>query len=207
MLILVGMAIVETGTRSIVRIASTVSGSTGKWSHVVGLTVFLNLSKYTESTLRWNQTGNNFLRHVFRGSSQQVLELDRTEFLDDGALFADALMEAFLEFVQLALLFVQILDQPPSSFLHLMKSPLESLNNASHRALDLPSVLGVPNVVRDEFLNGFLPLFLQKGLVTHDFQLVHQSVDILNQDVISSNQHFFLLLMSLTFICILSHGS
>ena len=121
---LILLATVEAGARSTVRIASTVSRSTGEWSHIVGLTIFLNLSKYAESTLRRDQTGNNFLRHIFRGSSQQVLELDRTEFLNDGTLLADALMETFLKFVQFALLFVQILDQPPSSFLHLMKSPL-----------------------------------------------------------------------------------
>ena len=110
-------------------------------------------------------------------------------------------MEAFLKFIQLALLFIQILYQPPSSFLHLMKPPLHVYNDASHWAFNLPSVLGVPNVVSDELLNSFLPLVLQQRLVTHDFQLVHQSVDVLDQDVITRDQYLLLLLISLAFIC------
>ena len=88
-----------------------------------------------------------------------------------------------------------------------MKSSLKSFDDASHWAFNLPSVLGMPNVVSDEFLNSFLPLVLQQRLVTHDFQLVHQSVDVLDQDVITCDQHLLLLLMSLAFICCLVCGS
>ena len=73
MLVLMGMAIVEARTWSTVRIACAVSRCTGKNIHVVGLAIFLNLGKYTKSTLRWNETRNNFLSHILRWSSQQIL--------------------------------------------------------------------------------------------------------------------------------------
>ena len=76
MLILVALTMVEAGTRSAVRIASTVSRASGKRIHIVCLAIFLNLSKYTKSTLRWNEARNNFLCNIFSRSSQQVLELD-----------------------------------------------------------------------------------------------------------------------------------
>lgn len=66
MLVLIGMAIVEALARSTMRIACTVSRCTGEWIHVVSLTIFLHLGKHTKSTLRWNETRNNFLSHILR---------------------------------------------------------------------------------------------------------------------------------------------
>ena len=54
----------------------------------------------------------------------------------------------------------------------------------------------------DELLNSFLPGVLQHLLFTHDLQLIHHSVHILDQDVITCNQN--LLLRSLTLATVLS---
>jgi len=51
----------------------------------------------------------------------------------------------------------------------------------------------MPNVVRDELFNRLLPLFLEQALFTHNFQLIHESVNVLNQDVIACDQHLLLL--------------
>jgi hypothetical protein len=50
----------------------------------------------------------------------------------------------------------------------------------------------VPDIVSDEFFNGFLPLFLQQPLIIHHSQLVHQAINVLNQNVVSCNQHLLL---------------
>lgn len=81
-----------------------------------------------------------------------------------------------------------------------MEAPLKSLNDSSHWTFHLPSVLRVPHVVSDEFLDSLLPLFLQKRLISHDLQLVHQSVNVLDENVISSDKDLLLLLIGLVFV-------
>jgi len=157
------------------------------------LAELLHLGKHTKSALRRNETGNNFLSHVLGGRSQQVFQLDRTELLDYRALLADALVEALLELVELTLLLIEVFNQTTASFLHFVKTTLKALNDADHWPVDLPAVLGVPDVVSNELFDGLLPLILEEGLVAHNLQLVHQAVDILDQDVVARYQNFLLL--------------
>ena len=109
-------------------------------------------------------------------------------------------MEALFELIELAFLLIKVLNQPSSSFLHLVQSTFKSFINASHWSINLSFVLAVPNVVSDELLDCLLPLILQKRLLTHYFELVHQSIYILNQDVISSYKNFLLLLIDLLWL-------
>lgn len=67
--------------------------------NIVLLAEVLDLRQNTKATLWRNQTGDHFLRDIFRGRSQQVLKLDRTEFLDNCALLTDALVESFLKLI------------------------------------------------------------------------------------------------------------
>ena len=102
-------------------------------------------------------------------------------------------MESFLKLIKLSLFLVEILDKPSPPFLHLVQSPLKPLNNTCHWSLDLSSVLGVPDIMSDELLNGFLPLLLEEVLVAHHLQLVHEAVNILYEDVVAGDQHLLLL--------------
>ena len=65
-----------------------------------------------------DEAGDHFVGNVFGRCAKQVLQLNGAKLLDDGTLLADALVEALLELVQFALLFVEVLYQPSSSFLH-----------------------------------------------------------------------------------------
>lgn len=147
---------------------------------IVHLAVLLHLSQDSKSTLWRDKARNYFLGHVFRGRSKQIFELDGAELLDDGALLADALVEALFELVKLAFFLVEVLDQPPSSFLHFMEAALKSLDDTDHGPINLPSVLRVPDVVSNELFDCFLPLLLQQLLVSHDLELVHESVHVLD---------------------------
>lgn len=84
------------------------------WCHsligAVLLAEVLDLGENTEATLWRNKTGHDLLGNVFGRRAKQVLQLDGAELLDDGALLTDALVEALLELIQLALLFVEVLD-------------------------------------------------------------------------------------------------
>lgn len=106
--------------------------------------------------------------NVLGGGAQQVFELDRAELFDDGALLADALVEAFLELVKFTLLLVKVLDEATASLLHLVKATLESLDDTDYGAVRFPAVLRVPHVVSDELLDGAFPGILQHSLVVHD---------------------------------------
>ena len=112
-------------------------------------------------------------------------------------------MEAFFKLIKFPLFLVEVLDQSPSSLLHLMQSAFESVIDASGWPFDLSSVLGVPDVVGNELFYGFFPLVLQDVLVAHKLELTHESVDILNKNVISSDKNLLLLLLALTFLTFL----
>ena len=109
-------------------------------------------------------------------------------------------MEAFFELIQLAFLFVEILDESSSPLLHFVEPALKSLVNARGRSFNLSSVLRMPHVVSDELFDGFLPLVLQVVLISHQLELTHESVYVLNEDVVPCDQHF--LLLALTFVCL-----
>ena len=130
------------------------------WGDVVHLAILLHLCKYSMASLRRNQAGHDFLSYIFGRSSQQIFQLNRTEFLDNRALFADALMKSFFKLIQFSFLLIKILNQPSSSLLHFMKSALQSFNNANKRSFNLNSILRMPNIVSDELFNSFLPLLL-----------------------------------------------
>jgi hypothetical protein len=151
------------------------------------------LSKHSKTSLGWNQTAYNFLCDILGGGSKQVLQLDGAELLNDSALLADALMEALFKLIELAFFFVQVLYQPPSTFLHFVKSSFKALNNSSHRTLNLSAVLRMPDVVGDKLFDSLLPLVLEHVFFSHDFKLIHESVHILDQDIISSYQDLLLL--------------
>lgn len=164
-------------------------------SNVVGLAVLLDLGQNTKTSLRRDQARNDFLSDVLGGRPEEVLELNGAELLDDGALLADALVEAFFELIELAFLLVEVLDESPSSLLHLVESAFQSFDDAGHGSLHLSSVLRVPDVVSDELLNRLLPGVLQVLLFAHELELVHESVHVFNQDVIARNQNLLLLLV------------
>jgi hypothetical protein len=145
------------------------------------------------------------LSHILRGGPEQIFKLNRAKLLDNGALFADALMESFFKLIKFALFLVEVLNEPPSPLLHLMQPPFKSLNNACHGSLDLSPVLRMPHIMRDKFLNRFFPLLLQKIFVTHNLQLVHEAVNVLDQDVITCDK--YLLLLAPSDIFVRGHGS
>ena len=109
-------------------------------------------------------------------------------------------MKSFFKLVKFSFFLVEVLDEPSSPLLHLMKSSLESFNDTCHWPLDLSPILRVPDVVSNEFLNCLLPLFLEEVLVTHHLKLVHQAINVLYQDVVSSDQHFLLLANTQRFV-------
>ena len=74
--------------------------------NIVCLAVLLNLSQNSEASLWGNKTGNNFLCYILGRSPKQILQLNRAELLDDGALLADALVESFFKLVQFALFLI-----------------------------------------------------------------------------------------------------
>jgi hypothetical protein len=48
--------------------------------------------------------------------------------------------------------------------------------------------------VSNELLNSFLPLLLEKRFFSHYLQLIHKSINVFDQDVITSDEYFLLLL-------------
>jgi hypothetical protein len=178
-------------------VSLNVLGGLRHLADVIGLAVLFNLGEDTKASLGWDEAGNDFLGNVLGGCPEQVFELDGAELLDDGALLAYALVEAFLKLVQLSLLLVKVLYQTPSPLLHLVQAAFEPVDDASTRSFYLSSVLRVPNVVGDELLNSLLPLLLEKLLLSHELELVHEPVDILDQDVVTCDQYLLLLLSRL----------
>ena len=73
------------------------------------------------------------------------------------------MLESFLEFIQLAFLLVQVLDETASSFLHLVEATLQT--HPVRRLVPLTMfdfvvgdrVLRMPDIVSYELLNGALP--------------------------------------------------
>lgn len=90
-----------------------------------------------------------------------------SELFDDGGLLGNALLIAFLEFVETTLLLVEVLDEPSSSLLHLIQTAFES-EPVRYETIDLilwllditivSSVLRVPNIMRYEFFKGYSPM-------------------------------------------------
>ena len=76
-----------------------------------------------------------------------------------------------------------------------MESAFKSLYDTRHRSFDLSFILGMPDVMSDELFDGFLPLVLEKLLITDDLEHFHQSVDILYENVVTSNENLLLLLL------------
>ena len=52
----------------------------------------------------------------------------------------------------------------------------------------------MPNIVRDELLDGTAPVRPQITLILNILEFLNQSINILNEDVIASDQHSFLIL-------------
>ena len=86
----------------------------------------LNVSKHTKATLWRNQTAYDFLGNVLCRCTQKILKLDRAEFLNDGGLLLNTVLESRLKFVKLAFLFVQVLNEAASAFLHLIQAALQA---------------------------------------------------------------------------------
>lgn len=103
-------------------------------------------------------------------------------------------MEPFLKLIKLSLLLIKVLDESSSSLLHFVEPTFKSLNNACHRTLNLSSILRVPDIVSNELFDGFLPALLQKDFVTHNLELVHQTVDVLNENIVTGDENLLLLL-------------
>ena len=107
------------------------------------------------------------------------------------------MLEAVLEFMQLALLLVQVLDQSPPALLHLVQSPLES--DPEGRDVFLPladfvvGVLRVPYVVGDKLFEGAFPAVLEVRVVDV-LNFAHKSVNVLNKNVVSCDEDALLLL-------------
>ena len=85
------------------------------------------------------------------------------EFLNDGGLLLNTVLESRLKFIKLALLFVEVLYEAASTFLHLIKATLQAdpvgrLVTLSMLDLIIGDwVLGVPYIVRDKFLDLIFP--------------------------------------------------
>ena len=162
---------------------------------VLGL---LHVGQHSEPANRWDQAGHDLLSHVLGRGPQQVLKLDGAELLDDCGLLGDAVLEAGFKFIELALLLVKILDQSSASLLHLIQSALEThpvWSLVSLTMLDLVIcdwVLGVPHVVSDEFFDLNLPAWLQI-VVIDSFDFIHETLDVLDQDIVSRDQDSLLL--------------
>lgn len=54
----------------------------------------------------------------------------------------------------------------------------------------------------DEFLNGRSPLTLEMLFISHDFHLIHKTVNILDQNVIAGDKHLLLLALISRFISV-----
>lgn len=76
-----------------------------------------------------------------------------------------------------------------------MKSALKSFNNANHWSFNFSFILWMPNIMSNEFFNCSFPIILKHRFIIHNFQLIHQSINILNKNIISSDKNFFLLLI------------
>lgn len=96
-------------------------------------------------------------------------------------------METLFKLIELALLLIEILDESPPSLLHLVQPAFQPLDDAGHRPFDLSPVLGVPDVVGDELFDGFSPLVLEQLLVAHNLELVHESIHVFYQNVVTSD--------------------
>ena len=121
--------------------------------YIVHLTVLFDLCQNTESSLWRNQARYDFLCHILSRRPQKVFELDGTEFLYDGRLLVDGLVEALFEFIKFALLLIEVLDKSSPPLLHLVQSAFQSLQDTNHRSLNLSLILGVPDVVSNEFFD------------------------------------------------------
>jgi len=58
--------------------------------------------------------------------------------------------------------------------------------------------------VSDELLDGLLPLFLEKLLVAHHLELVHQAINVLDKNIVSCDENFLLLSLRLSSTTLLS---
>ena len=119
--------------------------------------------------------------------------MNGAEFLDNRALLAYTLVESLFEFIKFSVLFVEVLDESSAAFLHLMESTLQSFDYACHGSLDFSLVLRMPDIMSDKFLDSCSPLSLEVLFVAHNFHLVHEAIDILNEDIITSDKHLLLL--------------
>jgi len=119
--------------------------------------------------------------------------LNRAKFLDNRRLFLNRVLEARLKFIQLAFLFVEVLDEPSASLLHLIETSLEANPVRCLVALSVldlvvgDGVLGVPDVMGDKFFNLVLPRGFQI-VISYILDLVHKSFDILDQDIVSRDE-------------------
>lgn len=160
--------------------------------------VLLNIRQDSKTALGRNQTGNDFLGHVFGGGPQQLFQLNRAELFDDGRLLEDTLLEAFFKFADLAFFLVQVLNQPTSALLHLIEAGLESHPERRLKPLSLPDflalnwVLRVPNVVRDELLDRAAPCRLQIA-ISNLTDFFNKPLDILDQDIVSGDEDALLI--------------
>lgn len=161
------LLLVLVGLRTLLRRSRWSTVGWRERNDVVLLAIFLHLSKNSEASLWRNQAWHNLLSNILRWCPQEIFKLDRAKLLYNCALFADALMESFFEFIKFAFFFVKVFYKSSSSFLHLMKSAFKSLDDSSHWALYLSSVLRVPDVMSNELLDGFFPLVLQVCFITH----------------------------------------
>ena len=160
------------------------------------LDTFLNFCEDTETGPGGNESGNYFMCDILGTGSQEFLELHTAELLDDRSLFSNRLLEPLFKLIQFSLLFIQVLDKPSPSLLHLIKSTLKP--NTEGCALPLPmfnllllSVLRVPHIVSHKLFNRCAPGAFQ--LIIVDFlDLSDKSLHVLYEDVVASDKHSFL---------------
>lgn len=107
------------------------------------------------------------------------------------------MLVALLELVKAALLLIKILNKAASTLLHLSETAFQTEPIGSIGILlltlhgVLSTVLGVPNIVSNEFLEGDSPLVSQV-LLCDVTDGCHQSLNILNQDIVTSDKDLFL---------------
>jgi len=108
--------------------------------------------------------------------------------------------------LKLSFFLVHVLNESSPALLHLIESSLQSspirrlIALAMFDFLLLDSILGMPNIMRDELLDRTFPI-LPEIVVLQWLDFINQPVDVLNQNIVSSNENPLLVLNGACISC------
>lgn len=117
-------------------------------------------------------------------------------------------MESLLKILHFSFFLIQILYQSASPLLHLVQSALKTdpirctVPLSMFDLLLLDGVLRMPNIMRDEFLDWGLPIWLVI-IFLQFLQFYDETVNVLYQNIVASDEHAFLVLQLLLGRCVL----